>query len=343
MTEVDVGDPVAISDGVVEAPSEKLENTPDLTVIIVSYNTKDLTLKCLETLYSETFNTRFSTIVYDNASKDGSAEAIAERFPDVKLIAARENIGFARANNVAAEMADTEWLLLLNPDTEVHSGAIDALLAFSRATPEAGITGGRTVFPDGSLNLASCWMRMTPWSLFCSGVGLSAMFPNSEFFNPEAIGGWKRDSVREVDIVVGCFLMIRRALWKTLGGFDLRYFMYGEEADLCLRARALGYRPAITPEAEIMHLVGASSGRVADKTVLVAKARATLMRDHWPSVQVPVGKAFHWLWAFNRVTAARLLALTGRQRYRDLAENWRAVWGQRHDWLGGYVIRDDRP
>ncbi len=308
----------------------------DVTVIVVSYNTRDLTLKCLATLYAETRQTAFRCVVIDNASEDGSADAVARAFPQVELIRSSENLGFARANNQVAARAETEWLLLLNPDTEIHDGAIDRLLAFARANPQAGITGGRTVFPDGSLNIASCWMRITPWSAFCNATGLSSVFAGSGLFNPEGIGGWARDSVREVDIVVGCFLMIPRALWNELGGFDLKYFMYGEEADLCLRARALGYRPMITPEAEIMHLVGAASGAFqARKYAMIAKARMTLIRDHWPGPLVPFGAAMLRLWAGSRALALGMVArITGKKR--DSARKWAEIWATRRDWLEGY-------
>ncbi|WP_425102229.1 glycosyltransferase family 2 protein [Tropicibacter sp. S64] len=308
----------------------------ELTVIIVSYNTRALTLTCLETLFANTHEARAHVVVLDNASNDGSAEAIGEAFPQVELIASPENHGFAKANNIVAEQAQTEWLLLLNPDTEVHPGAIDNLLRFARANPQAGITGGRTVFPGGALNIASCWMRLTPWSAFCMATGLTAAFRGSAVFNPEAMGSWQRDSVREVDIVVGCFLMIPKTLWDALGGFDLKYFMYGEEADLCLRARAMGYKPAITPEAEIMHLVGAASGKVARKMQMVAKARTTLIRDHWPRWQVPFGLALYWLWAALRRVASGLMALSGKPKHREAAEKWREIWAARRDWLAGY-------
>lgn len=311
------------------------EDDTQLTVIIVSYNTRELTLKALETLYATTRKTAFQTVVFDNASQDGSAEAIAEAFPQVTLIASKENLGFAKANNLVAAEAKTEWLLLLNPDTECHEGAVDNLLAFSEAHPEAGITGGRTVFPDGSLNIASCWMRITPWSAFCKATGLSSIFSGSDFFNFEGMGSWKRDSVREVDIVVGCFLMIRKSLWDQLDGFDLKYFMYGEEADLCLRARSLGYRPMITPDAEIMHLVGAASKQQSRKYVLSAKGRMTLMQDHWPTWQVPFGRATLGFWAGSRALLIGLIAkLTGKKK--EAARKWAEIWAERHDWMQGY-------
>lgn len=307
-----------------------------LTVIMVSYNTRELTLAALRTLFEETRNPHMKVVVLDNASEDGSADAIAAAFPQVELIRSDENVGFARANNIVAEQATSTWLLLLNPDTEVQNGAVDKLLAFAKAHPKGGIYGGRTVFRDGSLNIASCWNKITPWSAFCVAVGLSSAFPRSSIFHPETIGSWNRDSVREVDIVVGCLLMIRRALWNELGGFDLRYFMYGEEADLCLRAARLGYRPMITPDAQIMHLVGASTKAQANKLVYLAKARVTLIRDHWHRALVPFGLAMTWTWiGLRRLILAMVSKVTGG-RLAAKAAVWDKVWRARRDWMNGY-------
>ena len=319
-----------------QPPSVPSESTPLLTVIIVSYNTRELTLAALRTLHATTRHTAIHVVVLDNASTDGSADAVAAAFPHVELVRSTENLGFARANNVVAATATTEFILLLNPDTECHEGAVDTLMAFAQAHPQAGIWGGRTVFPDGSLNIGSCWQRITPWSLFCLAVGLTAAFPRSDLFNTEAMGSWKRDTVREVDIVSGCFFLIRRDLWDRLGGFDLRYFMYGEEADLCLRARRLGCRPMITPKAEIMHLVGAASSSLAGKRMMVTKARVTLIRDHWPAWQVPLGVGLMWLWGALRFAVTQALALASGERGRARAAYWSEVWSKRRDWLQGY-------
>ncbi|PWJ12893.1 glycosyltransferase family 2 protein [Jannaschia seohaensis] len=310
---------------------------PDLTVIVISYNTRALTLAALRTLYAQTSETDMEVIVLDNASADGSADAIAAAFPQARLIRAPENLGFARANNVAAARARGAWLLLLNPDTEIRDRAVDRLMAFARAHPSHGIYGGRTVFPDGTLNPTSCWGRITLWSVLCSATGLTAAFPRSRLFNPETIGGWGRDSVREVDIVTGCFLLIPRALWDRLGGFDLKYFMYGEEADLCLRAGRLGYRPVVTPEAEIMHLVGASANTRADRAVRVARARATLIRDHWPAWKVPLGLGAMWAGVGLRRLVSAARARAGGPARAGAAALWREVWRARRVWLAGYA------
>lgn len=312
------------------APTAEPLVAQELTVIIVSYNTRDLTLKAVETLLANSPGLAMRVVVFDNDSRDGSAAAVAERFPHIEVVANPENLGFARANNLVAEGATTPWLCLLNPDTETYPNAISNLLAFAKAHPQAGIVGGRTVFPDGSLNVASCWRRITPWSLFTQTVGLNRVFPNSDLFNREAMGGWRRDTVREVDIVVGCLLLTSTELWRKLGGFDTRYFMYGEDADLCLRARALGYRPMITPDAQIMHLVGASTKKHADKVCAVMKAKATLLRRHWPGWLVPLGLAELWGWALARRVGA-VLARSPGERARLTQP-----WSRRHDWLAGF-------
>jgi len=135
----------------------------ELTVVVVTWNTRELTLRCLETLFDNTPNLRMRVMVADNGSEDGSADVIVQRFPQVDLIRNEGDFGFARANNEAIKLVDSEWVLLLNPDTEVHPNAINNLLAFSKQHPEAGITGSRTVFPDGSLNPRSAWNKMTPF------------------------------------------------------------------------------------------------------------------------------------------------------------------------------------
>jgi GT2 family glycosyltransferase len=305
-------------------------------VIVVSYNTRAMTLDCLRSLAAET-QVPHETIVVDNASTDGSAEAIAAEFPGIRLMAETANHGFAGANNRAAAQARGDYLLLLNPDTVVLDGAVDRLLAFARSRPEAGIWGGRTLYGDGRLNPASCWRRMTPWNLFCRASGLTGLLPRSALFNPEAYGGWDRGSERAVDIVTGCFLLIRRELWQRLGGFDPAFFMYGEEADLCLRARALGAAPRVTPEATIVHHGGASERVRADKMVRLLTAKAELIERHLPAWQRPLARPLLRLWPLSRrIATGALAAATGRAALHESAANWAEIWRRRAEWRGGY-------
>lgn len=302
---------------------------PVLSIIVVSYNTREMTLACLRSVYAQT-TTPFELIVVDNASSDGSAEAIAAEFPDLTLMAETENHGFAKANNMAAKHCTAPYLLLLNPDTVVLDGALDALYAFSQAKPEALIWGGRTYYGDMSLNPRSCWQRITLWNLFCRATGLAGMFKNTTLFNPEAYGSWDRGDIRPVDIVVGCLFLISRENWNTLGGFDLTFVMYGEEADLCHRAsKELGAIPHTTPAASIIHYAGASETVRADKVIRVNRAKVELIKRHLPAWQQPIAKMLFAAWPLSRRIA---LGLIGRPSARD----WSEVWARRNEWKNGF-------
>lgn len=307
-----------------------MSSTPELSVLVVSYNTRELTLACLRSLVAETTG-EFEVILLDNASEDGSAEAVAAEFPEVRLVASRENLGFARGNNEAAALARGRLLLLLNPDTVVLDGAVSRLVEFARAHPERRLWGGRTLFGDRSLNPSSCWGAPTPWSTFCLASGLAAVLPRTRWAHPEGLGGWRRDDVREVDVVSGCLLMIEADLWRTLGGFDPTFFMYGEDADLCLRARAAGARPTITPTATIVHYGGASERVWADKVVRLFVAKAQLFARHWRGGGPVLGVRLLDLWAWTRAVGYGLLAWTGPRR-RAAAGQWREVLRRRGEW-----------
>ena len=316
-----------------------MRNHSTLSIIVVSYNTREVTLECLRSIYAETEETDFELIVVDNNSTDGSVEAISVEFPNINLIARSDNLGFARANNLAAKEARGEYLLLLNPDTVVLNSAIDRLVAFARQTSEARIWGGRTLFGDRSLNPTSCWRAMSLWGQFCWATGFLHLAPDSPIFNPEAYGGWKRDSVRQVDIVTGCFLLISRRDWEDLGGFDRAFFMYAEEADLCLRARRdLGARPLITPEAEIVHYGGLSDTIRADKMERLIRAKITLAEKHWDPLQVWLCRQIFLLLIVIRVTGYTVQAtLKGGERARSNAATWRQIWFRRSALLRGYI------
>ena len=312
---------------------------PVVSILIVSYNTRSLTLACLDSILAETAETPVEIIVVDNASTDGSAEAISRHPAKPTLIALDANVGFGRANNIAAEKARGRLLLLLNPDTVVLDGAIDRLVDFSNTHPDAGIWGGRTLFADGRLNPTSAWDRMTPWRLLCRVTGLTGLVPRSALLNGEAIGGWQRDSEREVDIVSGCFLLISTSLWRRLGGFDPIYFMYGEEADLCLRARAFGARPRVTPSATIVHLGGASETTREDKVVKLLASKATLIERHFSAGTRRLGLYLNMCWPLSRWLALGLAARLTRDRStRERADTWRRVWRRRREWRAGWGV-----
>ncbi|MFG0257235.1 MAG: glycosyltransferase, partial [Phycisphaerales bacterium JB043] len=197
---------------------------------------------------------------------------------------------------------------------------------------------------DRSLNPSSCWRRQTLWNLFCRATGLTGLFRGSGVMNAEAYAGWKRDTERDVDIVSGCFFLMTRELWDRLEGFDESFFMYGEEADLCLRARALGARPRVTPHATIIHYGGASEQVRGEKLVRLFSAKVGLLRRHWHPGLVWYGVWMHKLWALSRMIALWVLAKAHPGRWGTGAEAWKTVWARRRDWVGAIQnTRDVQP
>jgi N-acetylglucosaminyl-diphospho-decaprenol L-rhamnosyltransferase len=310
----------------------------DLSIIIVSYNTRLLTLECLKSIFRETTGLDFEVIVFDNSSNDRTSETIAVKFPQVRLIANRENYGFAKANNMASQFACGEYLLMLNPDTVVLDHAIEKLYKFANAFPEAGIYGGRTIFPDGSLNPTCCFGKMTIWSVFCRASGLSYLFKKSMFFNPESYGAWRRDSVKQVDIITGCFFMIKTELWRKLGGFNPLFFMFGEEADLCLRAAETGVRPLFTPDAQIIHYGGKSELIKANRYVKVLCAEVTLIREHWPKFTAHIGIAMLVILVKMKSLILFILTKAGLNVFVAKAKTWEEVWRRRQEWRKGWYL-----
>lgn len=314
------------------------EKTVDLSILIVSYNTREMILDCLRSIFRETLEVSYEVIVVDNLSSDGSPEAISMEFPEVRLVVAESNLGFAAGNNFGARLARGRFLLLLNPDTRVVDRAIDRLLAFARNSPSAQIWGGRTFFEDGSIN-PSCLGEMTIWSVFCRTAGLTWLFPKSRWFNPEAVWLWdKLEQTREVDIVVGCFLLIDGDLWQALGGFDQRFYMYGEEADLCKRAKKMGAKPRICPSACIIHHGGGSEGSSEDKMIKVLKGKVTLAEVHWSPLWLPIFRLMLVLMTGLRASASKLIASPQRRGagLDGKREIWSAVFRRRQEWLRGW-------
>ncbi|MFN3468827.1 MAG: glycosyltransferase family 2 protein [Novosphingobium sp.] len=311
---------------------------PLVSIMLVNWNTREMTLECLRTVYAETREVPFEVILVDNGSHDGSAEAIRAEFPQVVLMAETENHGFAIATNISVSRARGRYVLLLNTDTLVLDGAIDKLLAFARRRPEAKIWGGRTLFEDRVLNPGSCWGRVTPWSSFCQAMGLNAVFRNSEIFNSEGYGGWDRGTERNVDIVQGSFFLIEKTFWDELGGFDPAFFMYGEEADLCARAIRRGAKPRIDPAATIIHFGGRSATKKANKLVYILGSRNGMVERYFPRRWVAFGKAMTLIWAFTRFIAYPVAALFA-SRYKESAACWKEVWNRRNEWRNGPLPR----
>lgn len=227
---------------------------------MVNYNTKDLTLDAVTSVFSSVQDPDFvvEVIVVDNASVDGSAEAIRARFPDICVVRSEENIGFGRGNNLGATHATGNALFLLNTDTIVRPGAIETLYRSLNTSAKRGIVGPFLENPDGSYQ---CSMISFPtvWRTFCTFFWLDRIFPRIPLFADGQMTHADPLKEHDVDVINGAAMMIRRELYEKIEGFDPEYFMYYEESDLCKRVAELGYQARYTPSARVLHLISQSS------------------------------------------------------------------------------------
>ena len=304
--------------------------TADVAIVVVGYNCRDWIGRCLDSLPAALEATTAEIVIVDNASSDGTADAAEQHGSVTTIIRNDTNAGFAAAVNQGVAASTAPWVLLLNPDTESRPGSLSALVNFATAHPGHGLYGGRTVRPDGGIEISSCWALPTLWSTFCLSAGLTSLFRRNPVFDPESLGHWDRDSVREVGMITGCLLLTPRTVWDELGGLDERYFVYGEDADLSARARSLGYQPIITPEAEIIHVVGVSSADDGGRTVLLMAGKITYAQRQWSGWQSVLAQHLLRYGVGLRAVIARLI---GRRT------KWRAAWDRRPEWWNGFPPR----
>jgi GT2 family glycosyltransferase len=216
-------------------------------------------------------------IVVDNASTDGSAEMIEARFPEVKLIKNDENLGFAKGNNVGIRRCHGRYIALINPDVIVFPGCLDALADFLDQNPKVGNVGPRVLNPDLTLQ-STCRKAPTLWNNFCSATGLATTFKNSRLFAGEHMYYFAHDRVLPVDVLVGCFSMIRREAFDDVGLLDEDLFMYGDDIDWCRRCWKAGWQVVFYPGAKAVH----DRGRItAPFPVRFAVAQQRSVLHYW--------------------------------------------------------------
>ena len=246
----------------------------DLSVILLNYNTRDLTKKCLRSVFDSSTDYRFEVIIADNGSTDGSIEMIKNDFPNVKLIENKANLGFSKGNNVAIRQATGRYILLLNTDTEIRENALDVSIKYLDEHPVVGILGGKVLLPDGSLDKASRRKFPNPWNSFLRLFGFKK-FSDYNIDSPI-------DQEMEVDGVMGAYLMIGRSVIDKIGLLDEEYFMYGEDLDWCWQAKKAGYKVVYYPKAEIIHYKYGSSQLIPFKTIKMAhEAMKIFYRKHY--------------------------------------------------------------
>ncbi len=224
-----------------------------ISIIIVSYNTKELLKACLESIESSRRpDDSFEVIVVDNASSDGSAEYV-KRKKNIHTILNKTNVGFSRANNQGIKRAAGEYVLLLNSDTELRLNTIQELLKYMDTYARVGAVTCRVDLPDGKIDPACHRGFPTPWASLSYFLGFEKLFPKSEIFSQYHLGYKDMNSIHEIDSPVGAFFLSRRKILEDLKGLDEEYFMYGEDIDLSYRIKEAGWPIVYYPLVSILH------------------------------------------------------------------------------------------
>lgn len=232
---------------------------PDVTIVIVNYNVKEFLANCLRSVETASNGLNTQCIVVDNASKDGSVEFLRNRFRNVRFIENSENYGFGKANNQAIREAKGKYTLLLNPDTLLQEDTLRVLIRHMDENSECGVCGCKIVNPDGTFAPESRRIVPTLSTAVYKALGLTALFPKNRIFGAY-YQGWKdEDEPGEIPVLSGSFMFFRTNVLKEAEGFDERFFMYGEDIDLCYRVRKNGWRIDYVPETSIIHYKGESS------------------------------------------------------------------------------------
>ncbi len=276
-----------------------------LSVIIVNYNVRQFLENALTSISRAIEGMQAEVLVVDNASRDNSVAMVEKTFPWVQVIANRENVGFARANNQALRVAQGKYILLINPDTVVQEETFRVMIRYLDSHPEVGLAGCKVLNPDGSFQLPCRRSFPTPWVAFTKMFGLAGLFPRSRLFGKYNLTYLSPDATYPVDAVSGSFMMVRRDVYEKIGGLDEAFFMYGEDLDWCFRVKEAGFAVAYVHETSIIHFRGQSTRRSDINEVrvfykamelFVAKHfRGSLVQRFFLSIGIALREVLAWM------------------------------------------------
>ena len=307
---------------------------PHIGICIVTHNNNDEIGACLTSLKSRWSN--LSIRIEDNASVDGTVNLVRRTKWRAKIRTNPVNRGFvASVNRLAADFGEEiDHLLLINPDVELAPDAIDQLIAASLASEAEAIVGGRMMRHDGSIDPTNCLAEPSLRQSIAFASGLRR-WPGCEWLDPDALGGWCRTGIRAVPVLTGATLLISRPLWHRLGGFDEQYFLYGEDVDLCIRAKRLSGATLFTGFARYVHRGGASSAGDSQRWIAILRGRVSLYRQHLP----PLGGRLARCLLLGGV-ALRAMAEKSRLASTGM---WRELWRNRDIWRRGWPQPHNSP
>ena len=297
-------------------PSSPTEDASgiDVSVIVVNWNTRDLLRGCLQSLRVVKSDFGLEVIVIDNASEDGSQEMVAGEFPDVRLIRNDGNRGFAAANNQGLKLARGRHALLLNSDAVLMPGALERVVDAADSDPKLGMVGCRVLNPDGSLQI-SC-MRFPDFrGLLASALFLPRLFPRGRGLGYEDLTWWNHDDDRDVEVLKGCFILVRAEAMREVGLLDERFWLYGEETDWCRRMWNHGWRVRFVHGGEIIHHGGASTSQTSGRSLQqLWGAKLQFIAKHRNPMQLLLCRAAVALWFGLRILPALAAAVVDRSR-----------------------------
>lgn len=297
---------------------------PLLSILVVAYNSRDHILACLAAAARSAAAIPHEVLLIDNG-QDGTAALALEHFPTIRVVPSRGNVGFARANNILAQSARGELLLLLNPDAIAEEDAIAALLACARRHPGAAAWGGATLTADGLPDMGNDIRPPSVVALLKRAIGIRHL--------PLPPASSAADA--EVEVLCGGFALIHAEAWRLLGGFDEAFFLYSEEVDLFVRARRAGWSIWRTPMGRVVHFAGNGVTLSQSRLLFQATGQMHYLRKHWPRGLALAGGALVWLIAAQRFAAGRLLGAR-HPALRQLGEAYRIVATRPWEWFSGY-------
>jgi hypothetical protein len=256
----------------------------DLSIVIVSYNTKDVLKECLESIYKTAKNLSFEVIVVDNASKDGTKEEITKlKNINLKFIQNKENLGFSKANNVGIKETTGRYVLFLNPDVVVHANTMQGMVDFMDKEKSAGAATCKVVLTSGQIDDASHRGFPTPWNALTHFSGMAKLFGKTKHFGGYNLKHLDLSTMHEIEALAGAFMIVRREAGEEVKWWDEDYFFYGEDLDFCYMLKQKGWKIYYVPEFTVLHYKGVSGGlKKVSKDITTAdsetKIRATKAR-----------------------------------------------------------------
>ncbi|HVZ67356.1 MAG TPA: glycosyltransferase family 2 protein [Patescibacteria group bacterium] len=253
----------------------------DISIIIVSFNTRDLTLECLLSIKRTIKKSSYEVIVVDNASSDDSVDAILKlNDPHINLIRNEENLGFSKANNVGIKESSGCYVLFLNSDTVVYEKTIDGMIDFMDKNQEVGASTCFVRLPNGKLDDAAHRGFPTPWRALSHFTSLSKIFPKSKTFAGYNMTYLPTDKAHEIEALAGAFMVVRRDAGEQVGWWDEDFFFYGEDLDFCYRLIEKGWKIFFVPEFEILHYKGVSGGIKKESKHITTATSETKKKAH---------------------------------------------------------------